>query len=284
MKNSCNYCFGIFITIAALFGCNHSNYKIAPSGLHYKFIAENQENKKPEVGDIVSINMRYWDEKGKEIEATDLFRTQLKKPSHPGGSIEDALAMMHKGDSALFQIKAEDFYTQTRKVKVPGTINPDDMLTFSIKLLDVMTFDDFEKERHNARISNQRDEDRLLEDFLKRTNVNVEPTASGMYYVELRKGDGPAPVPGKKVTVNYLGYFIDGQIFDSSYERHKPFTFTLGVGEVIPGWEEGIAKMHKGGKAKLIIPSSLAYGDKQAGPVPPYASLIFEVELVDVQQ
>ncbi len=112
---------------------------------------------------------------------------------------------------------------------------------------------------------------------------NVLTTASGLQYIEIVKGDGPAPEVGKPVVVHYAGTLEDGTQFDSSYSRDEPFVFPLGMGYVIPGWDEGIALMNVGGKAKLIIPPELAYGEQGAGSViPPNATLIFEVELLDV--
>lgn len=273
-----------FVLLGALVSCNSDGLKTHESGLQYKFFNQTKDTEGPEVGDIISIKFKFTNENNEVIEESDLFRTQLQAPSHDGGSIEDALAMMHVGDSALFLIKAENYYTQTRKIRVPSDIDPVEYLHFYIKMSNVMSFDEFEQERHAARISNERMEDKMLDDYLKRANITVEPTASGLYYIEKEKGDGPAPVPGKKVLVHYMGYFIDGKIFDSSYDRKQPFEFTLGVGDVIIGWDEGISKMHEGGKAQLVIPSSLAYGAEQVGPIPPNATLIFDVELVRANQ
>lgn len=107
-------------------------------------------------------------------------------------------------------------------------------------------------------------------------------TASGLEYVEIEAGTGPAPQPGDMVSVHYTGTLEDGTEFDSSVGR-DPFQFTLGQGQVIPGWDEGIALMREGGKAQLIIPSELGYGPAGSGPIPPDATLIFDVELVAVQ-
>lgn len=120
------------------------------------------------------------------------------------------------------------------------------------------------------------------------TPIESEPvdsmtTASGLQYIELRTGSGPKPQPGELVTVHYTGKLDDGTVFDSSYDRNEPIRFALGTGRVIPGWEEGIALMNKGGQATLIIPPGLAYGETGAGGViPPNATLTFDVELVDV--
>ncbi len=110
-------------------------------------------------------------------------------------------------------------------------------------------------------------------------------TASGLQYIVLKKGDGEQAVAGKEVAVNYIGQLMDGKEFDNSYKRGKPFKFVLGKGQVIKGWDEGIALMHAGDKFKLIIPPQLGYGDKGAGgSIPPNATLVFETELMSVSE
>ena len=97
-------------------------------------------------------------------------------------------------------------------------------------------------------------------------------------------GKGKEAVAGAQITVNYAGTLTDGTKFDSSYDRDEPFVFLFGVGQVIPGWDKGLVGMKVGGKRKLTIPSDLAYGEDGAGGViPPGATLIFEVELLDVE-
>ncbi len=108
-------------------------------------------------------------------------------------------------------------------------------------------------------------------------------TASGLEYIEVEPGTGAQAESGKTVSVHYTGKFQDGKVFDSSVSRGEPIKFPLGAGRVIKGWDEGIALMKEGGKAQLVIPPHLAYGESGAGGViPPNATLVFEVELVSV--
>ena len=109
--------------------------------------------------------------------------------------------------------------------------------------------------------------------------------ANGLRITDLEVGTGPEAVAGQTVVVHYRGTLENGKQFDASYDRGKPFSFPLGRGQVIKGWDEGVQGMKVGGKRKLVIPSDLAYGTRGAGGViPPNATLIFEVELLDVKK
>jgi FKBP-type peptidyl-prolyl cis-trans isomerase len=106
---------------------------------------------------------------------------------------------------------------------------------------------------------------------------------NGLKYVELKVGDGALAESGKNVSVHYTGWLVDGTKFDSSVDRNEPFNFRLGTGAVIRGWDEGVKGMRVGGKRKLTIPADLGYGAQGAGPIPPNATLVFDVELLGVQ-
>jgi peptidylprolyl isomerase len=115
-------------------------------------------------------------------------------------------------------------------------------------------------------------------------NDKTEETASGLQYVDIKEGTGASPKTGQTAVVHYTGWLLDGKKFDSSKDRGQPFNFAVGRGQVIKGWDEGVATMKVGGVRKLIIPPELGYGARGAGGViPPNATLTFEVELLEVR-
>ena len=125
---------------------------------------------------------------------------------------------------------------------------------------------------------------RLAEEALEKLAAGFEKTESGLRYQIIQKGSGKKAEKGKKVSVHYKGALENGMEFDSSYKRKQPIEFPLGQGHVIEGWDEGIALLQVGDKARFVIPSYLGYGSRGAGGViPPDATLIFDVELVDVK-
>ncbi|WP_340063970.1 peptidylprolyl isomerase [Ascidiimonas aurantiaca] len=122
------------------------------------------------------------------------------------------------------------------------------------------------------------------EEKLKTLTEGFDKTESGLYYKSLEKGNGEKASKGQKVSVHYEGMLPDGQIFDSSFKRNQPIDFSLGTGQVIPGWDEGIALLEVGEKARFVIPPHLAYGSRGAGGViPPNATLVFDVQLVAIK-
>ena len=111
----------------------------------------------------------------------------------------------------------------------------------------------------------------------------LQTTASGLQFQDIVAGTGAQPQAGQTVTVNYTGWLNDGTKFDSSLDRNQPFSFVLGKGQVIKGWDEGLATMKVGGKRRLVIPPGLGYGAQANGKIPANSQLTFDVELVDVK-
>ncbi|MCL4118093.1 UNVERIFIED_CONTAM: hypothetical protein GTU68_060718 [Idotea baltica] len=172
---------------------------------------------------------------------------------------------------------------------VVDTIQQDDKIE-SIEIIKVGSeaegfnaieaFRTFEGSREKREAEEKERQEKILGDVSK----GFDKTDSGLRYKILEKGNGKSTTKGATVSVHYKGQLLDGTVFDSSYERKAPIDFAIGVGQVIPGWDEGIQLLQVGDKARMVIPSELAYGSRGAGGViPPNAPLIFDVELMDVK-
>ena len=139
-----------------------------------------------------------------------------------------------------------------------------------------------EKQKYYEKIEEEKK--RAREKEMEELTKGAKATQSGLKYIITEQGDGMKPKQGQIVSVHYAGYLTDGRKFDSSFDRNQPIEFPIGTGKVIKGWDEGIMLLNVGTKAKLIIPSDLGYGARGAGGViPPNATLIFDVELLEVK-
>jgi FKBP-type peptidyl-prolyl cis-trans isomerase len=199
------------------------------------------------------------------------------------GDFYEGLAMMHKGDSASFKCNADStFIKMFRARALPKFVRKNDIVTFKVRMSDVSSPEEF-KAKKDAELSQLREKgDQVLKDYIAKEAITVQPTQSGLYFIETLKGKGDNAKAGEKVSVHYTGTFTDGTKFDSSLDRGKPIEFVLGQGQVIKGWDEAIMLMNKGCKAKLVIPASMAYGERGAGSIPPFTPLVFDVELMDI--
>ena len=278
----------IFMGLQSCKDKNENEYKTADSGLRYIFHESYPDNVKPQMEDVVILHMSYETPKGKELfnsanSEREYMRT-IKGATHPGGSLEDALQMMHIGDSASFKINAYDFFKFTlRQNGLPASLKKEDDVIVHIRMKSILEQESYGEQLDKAYHSSEEKEMELLENYIEITNVTVEPTESGLYFISKEEGTGKQAEPGDIVTVHYTGQLTSGKVFDSSIGKN-PIRFQLGTGRVIPGWEEGIAMMKVGGKATLIIPSRLGYGSQGAGDIIlPYSTLVFDVELVNAE-
>ncbi len=278
---------GIVFFIFIMLGCSDSDsdgsYKRADSGLEYRFIEQNNSGRKAKEGEIMQMKFKYATMKDSVL-YDGPFQLQMTKPAHKGGSIEDAFGMMHVGDSAAFLVSADSFFIKTvRRPLDPKLKAHGDKIKFNIRLESIKTIEELKAEREEKMKEMAAEEEQLRNDYLEREQIKVEPTQSGLYFVEVEKGKGKKVKQGDKVSVHYSGFLTNGKEFDSSRKAGKPFEFVVGKRNVIAGWDEGIGMMNVGGKAKLIIPSHLGYGQRGAGRViPPYATLVFEVEVLKI--
>jgi FKBP-type peptidyl-prolyl cis-trans isomerase len=192
---------------------------------------------------------------------------------------------MHRGDSASFMVRADSTFLTLFGSPLPPVFSVNDLMRFEIRLNDFYPESEMQakqieymKENYSAETANA---EQKLSEYFKNNNITAKETASGLNYVITKEGNGEKPSVGTLIKVHYTGKLLDGTVFDSSVNRNEPFQFVLGIGQVIPGWDEGLQLLSKGSKAVLYIPYYLAYGDRGAGTIPPFSTLIFEVELID---
>jgi FKBP-type peptidyl-prolyl cis-trans isomerase FkpA len=210
--------------------------------------------------------------------------------------LDEGIGMMKKGTKARIVVPSAMGFGEKGRKDMSGNeiIAPFSPVIYDIEILDIQTKAQHEKEvadkeaksKAEAKVAEAK-EPLLIQKYMKEKNLSAKPTASGIFYIEKVKGKGARAVSGKKVSVHYTGRLLDGTVFDSSLERKpvKPYEFTLGAGQVIQGWDEGIALMNEGGKATLIIPSKLGYGENgNGGIIKPFSPLVFDVELVKVSK
>ena len=276
----------------------YAGYEINENGLNYQFYTQN-EGDAPMIGDIIEVVFGCTVNDTNSIIPTMPNMFKLEEPLFPGDFFE-GLAMMHKSDSASFIVNIDStFTTFFGQPSLPEEFNSTDVMRFDVKVNDFYPESEYKArmaqkareaaaERIESMKTNHPDETAAaaqeLQDYLTAQGITAEPTESGLVYVMTEEGNGEKPADGQMVKVHYTGKLLNGTVFDSSVERGEPIQIPIGVGQVIPGWDEGIMLMSKGEKGVLYIPYYLAYGDRAAGPdITAFSNLIFEVELIDFE-
>jgi len=247
--------------------------------------------------DFVEINLTVLSIEGKKIFSTldnkQPITFEYGQPFDTKG-FDEAIGMMKKGSKATIVVPSAMGFGDQGKRDRSGAeiIQPFSPVVYDVEILSLKTKAEHEKAAKDAEAlakkaaaEAQVNEPILIQKYIKDNKITAKPTASGLYYIEKVKGTGAKASIGKTVKVHYTGKLFNGKVFDSSVDKKPstPFEFVLGQGQVIPGWDEGIALMNVGGKATFIIPSKLGYGERGAGSdIPAYAPLVFDVELLGV--
>jgi FKBP-type peptidyl-prolyl cis-trans isomerase len=208
-----------------------------------------------------------------------------KRPDMTG--FLEGIKLMKKGGKARLILPSQLAFGAQGYREIP----PYTSIIYDVQVVDVKSKAEYakmeaaEKKKQEEKKANaKKAESSLLKKYLKDNKITAKPTASGLYYIEKVKGTGPQIHAGSKVSVQYTGTLLNGKKFDSSRDRGgKPFDVEVGKGNVIKGWDEGLLHMSKGGKAILIVPSSIAYGEHEMGSIPAYSTLVFDLEVVDVK-
>jgi peptidylprolyl isomerase len=166
---------------------------------------------------------------------------------------------------------------------MPPYAKSGDWVKYRIKLLEVWNPEEYTQAKEEAKRQFIMDQGTVIQEHLAQKGItSYGKTASGLFYVMHTEGSGAPPAAGATVNVHYIGTLLDGTKFDSSRDRNQPFSFVVGKGQVIKGWDEGLTLFKPGGRGTLYIPSPLAYGENGAGAIPPNAILVFDIELLSV--
>lgn len=278
-------------------------------GMKYKIVTD-AGNVKAQDGDLLSLNVIIKTDRDSILSNThDIGIPQIVtvvSDSTPGiypGDHNTMFKMLGEGDSAVFHL---DMDTMNARTGQPTPDFFDRYVVFEIKVNRHFQKGELTDSALYAEVNTYMDEQvgRLkdleegkVSDYIAKNNLETETTESGLQIVFTEKGTDATPNPTDTVVVNYTGSLTNGKVFDTSIQEiaekegifnpmrpYEPARFTIGVGQVIPGWDEGLLLAPKGSKFKLIIPSALAYGQMgdQRGSIPPYAPLVFDIELIDV--
>lgn len=242
------------------------DFTTTDSGLKYAVLSEGSGDK-PQEGEIAAVQFTGWLSDGTNFGGSEggppvefnVGRAEIL----PGW--DEAVLLMQEGEKAQFIMPPELAFGAEG---IPGLVPPDETVTFEIELIS---------------ISPPPPTPTPAPPPASVSEADYMVTDSGLKIAVLEEGEGDSPQLGETVSVHYRLWLEDGTQVDNSYDRGQPFPFVMGTNSMIPGWEEGVALMKVGEKAQLILPPELAYGEQGVGPIPPNATLIFEVELLDIQ-
>ncbi len=259
-------------------------FKETSSGLKYLFVEEYKDQKQPQYGEGVIISVKIIAQDSVIFE-DPRFKLIIDTPKYKG-SIDEALHFMHLYDSAVFKIDAYNFYKYNAdKTPMPEFLHKGDSLIFYIRLQKIISRKELEKEKEVEDKILKANELLLLDEYLADNNITVEPTKSGLYFLNIKPGNGNYPEIGDSVIFDYRVMLINGKVVEDSKKTGKPMRAKIGDGTLYLGVAEGLLYMREGGVARLIIPSKLALGGNEIpGKIPPYSTLIFDIQLLKVKR
>lgn len=286
-----------FLLISStLFSCKQKSFTKLPSGIDYMMLHDEKGDKIAKEGSVITMHIitktndsTLFD--SRKMNNNEPVPAQITKPQY-NGDIMEGFALLSEGDSAHFRVPADSIF---RNGQMPPFVKKGDTIHFFVKMVSVKSTEEYEKEQKETATKQGGIDDGTIAQYLKDKNLTATKTGSGLYYVITQKGSGENAKPGQEVSMNYTGRLMDGTVFDSNedpkFGHKEAFKFQLGGGQVIKGWDEGIALLNKGSKATLIIPSPLAYGDRAMPPnennakgIPANSVLVFEVELLGAKE
>jgi FKBP-type peptidyl-prolyl cis-trans isomerase FkpA len=282
----------IFATALVTFNACKPGFKKLGNGLEYSIVKDEKGDRKAAMGDVLKMHIR--------LKADDSLLADSRKENNNmpvetplqesqfKGDWTNALKYLTAGDSAVIKVSIDSLKAFLKgQQQLPPFMEGKKFLVYEVKLMSISSQQEMMDEMKKKSEAQNGTDDKILQEYFAKNGLNPTKTNSGLYYIMESEGTGPNPVAGQEVTVNYTGRTLDGKVFDSNTDpalgHAEPFTFLLGAHQVIEGWDEGVALMKKGGKAKFFIPSSMAYGEAGREPmIPKNAILMFDVEVFSI--
>ena len=259
-----------------------------PSGLVYQIFKHGTGTRKPVLNDRLEFNLTV------KIDDSVIFDShsmnnnkpvplQVAKAKFHGDPVEGYMQLT-EGDSAVFRLPVDTLLKSGNQM--PTWMKPGRKLEYDVAMISIKNDSEIKKVSEIKTAKQKIVDDSLLQAYFAKNNLHPTKTASGLYYIIKNEGTGDLPKPGHVMNMYYTGRLLNGNIFDtnqdSTFHHQDPLRVDLGKGKVIKGWDEGLAMLKKGAVASFFIPSSLAYGPKDRGPIPANSVLIFDVTVKDI--
>jgi FKBP-type peptidyl-prolyl cis-trans isomerase FkpA len=273
-----------------MISCNmgaYPGFKKTKTGVYYKIYKDNNEDTTTvRVGSIVTLSLKYG------LKDSTLFDSKsISQPiilpvtaAQYEGDFYECLLLLKQGDSATFVLKAGPLFTKTfGQQSVPPFCTNESDIYFDVKVKKAQTQEEVDKETAVKNMEMEKEEMANLQAYVAKNNITVQPTTTGIYYLETKKGTGKSAFKDGYVTAHYTVYLLGGEKLFSTIERGEPVDFKFGSQFENKGFQEVISMMKEGGKANAIVPSAMAFGAQGAGSVvPPFSTLYYEIELVKI--
>lgn len=278
---------GSFLAFGA---CNSTGYKKTDSGLEYRIVKDADGDTHPQKQDIIEMHVKITAGDStildsRKMNSNQPFQFPLMEGTFKGDWLE-GVKLLTKGDSAVFRVPMDSVRKYAQGELPPG-VEGADMMQYEVVLVDFQSQQDAERKAGEKKAAQLQIDDEKLQKYLQEKNINAQRTESGLYYKIDKQGSGKPVEDGSYITVNYTGTTLEGKKFDSNvdptFNHVEPFSFVVGKGMVIPGWDEGVQLLKEGSEARFFIPSTLAYGQQDMGNgMGQNAVLVFDVEVTKV--
>jgi FKBP-type peptidyl-prolyl cis-trans isomerase FkpA len=265
---------------AIITSCN--KMETTENGVDYKILNHEDDSRMVASGDILLLNLRISTENSDSVILETYSNNTPRYIPADEPVLKEVFASLSKGDSAEIWVNADTLFQKSFGSEKPANMVAGERIKFTVTVVDMFSQQEMQqKQMQQMNEFMQKDSVALIE-FLA-AKENVQTTPSGLHYIVKSKTSGKQAAKGNKVSMMYRGTLLNGEEFDGNMDgSNPPLDFTLGLGQVIPGWDEGVALMKEGEEYTFIIPWKLAYGERGAGPIPPFSSLVFDVKLVKV--